>query len=111
MIASIHRDISNDNCVMGRLFVEGIFINWTIERPWLDNQNDISCVPDGVYDVIPHISPRYGEVLALVNPDLNVYYDKDDRPNDEGRYLCLVAHIGNWSKNVKGVCCTRHISW
>lgn len=34
----------------GVLFVEGHVFH-TIERPWLDNQSNISCIPAGVYDV------------------------------------------------------------
>ncbi|CCN69765.1 conserved hypothetical protein [Vibrio nigripulchritudo SFn118] len=37
----------------------------TVERPWLDNQRLISCIPDGEYDLIPHKSPRFGDCYAL----------------------------------------------
>ncbi|SHO58776.1 DUF5675 family protein [Vibrio quintilis] len=37
----------------------------TIERPWKDNQPGISCVPAGEYDLIPHQSPKFGNVYAL----------------------------------------------
>lgn len=37
----------------------------TIERPWLDNQQRVSCIPDGEYDLIPHQSPRFGQCYAI----------------------------------------------
>lgn len=44
----------------------------TVERPWKDNAPNISCVPEGVYDLIPHKSPKHGECYALQAPDLGV---------------------------------------
>lgn len=86
----------------------------TIERPWIpaDTPGGLpfeSCVPDGTYTLIPHTRPDPDptddkppqEVVALVNESLGVYYLKDDRPNDVGRYLVLI-HIANWSFNVVG---------
>lgn len=33
----------------------------TIELPDLNNQRRISCIPEGFYDVDPHVSPRFGK--------------------------------------------------
>lgn len=44
----------------------------TVERPWLDNQPGFSCVPEGVYDLLPHESPKFGSCYALSAPDLGV---------------------------------------
>ncbi len=40
---------------------------FTIERPWLNNQHGISCIPNGVYDVEKYISPTKGDVWLLQN--------------------------------------------
>lgn len=31
---------------------------YTIERPWLDNQNFVSCIPTGIYECRYTLSPR-----------------------------------------------------
>ncbi len=38
---------------------EGKTLCCTIERPWLNNQHDISCIPAGEYACIPHDSPTH----------------------------------------------------
>ena len=33
----------------------------TLELKWLDNERRVSCIPEGDYDVIPHVSPKFGK--------------------------------------------------
>ena len=77
----------------------------TIERPWIDNgfggQPFESCVPEGDYFLTPHRRPTGDDVVALINPQLGVFYKKYDRPEAKGRYLILL-HAGNWAKDVVG---------
>lgn len=40
---------------------------FTIERPWLDNQHGISCIPVGTYDVEKYLSPTKGDVWQVMN--------------------------------------------
>lgn len=46
---------------------EKVFECKTLELPWLDNQRQVSCIPEGVYDVVPRTSPKYGEHLHVTN--------------------------------------------
>lgn len=32
---------------------------WTLERPWLNNEVDVSCIPEGVYEVAPDLEGRF----------------------------------------------------
>ena len=78
----------------------------TIERPWIPGDTPggkpfESCVPDGRYQLLPFTRPNGDNVLALVNETLGVYLHEGDRPNNVGRYLCLI-HSGNWVSNVVG---------
>lgn len=68
-----------------------------------------SCIPQGEYDLIPFDSPKYGECYIMVNPDLNVYAFEDSpgRPED-GRFLCLFCHRGNFSRNFVGCVGASH---
>lgn len=74
----------------------------TIERPWRDNKNDVSCIPEGVYDVVCFERPDGDRVYALVNPELGVYLHAKDIPAGErGRFLILI-HVGNWVGDIIG---------
>ena len=88
------------------------FMTWpgvtlcTIEQEWREvdrpgGESNNSCVPSGTYKLRPHTRPDGKEVVALVNPDLGVYYLEEDLPPEGGRYLIL-CHIANWSHNVVG---------
>lgn len=75
----------------------------TLEQPYIDNLPFRSCVPIGEYVLLPYDSIKYGSCFIMVNPDLNVYQfeDSPSRP-DNGRYLCLFVHRGNYVKNFQG---------
>ncbi len=89
------------------------FMTWpgttlcTIEQEWREDperpggESNNSCVPSGVYKLIPHTRPGGKKVVALVNEDLGVYYLAEDRPTEGGRFLIL-CHIANWSHDVVG---------
>jgi len=63
----IFRTQGDDRYTIGDLYVrcnkEIIFQCKTIERGWLDNQQNISCIPDGVYDLQLEYSPRFRKKL------------------------------------------------
>ena len=39
---------------------EEIFSCVTLELPWLDNQRNVSCIPEGIYTTSRHQSPNFG---------------------------------------------------
>lgn len=57
----------------------------TLELPDLDNQRNISCIPEGFYDVVPRTSPKYSNHLHITNV--------------EGRSLVLI-HWGNYAGSI-----------
>ena len=102
----LERKASGPSETEGFLTLDGKGILATIERPWIDAQTPggkpfQSCVPAGVYDLIPHTRPDGKDVVALVNPALGVHYLEDDVPPEGGRYLILI-HVGNWATDVVG---------
>lgn len=50
----------------GRLLIEGERFCYTLERPWLGNQHNISCIPEGTYDVAMLWSQHFGRPLPHV---------------------------------------------
>lgn len=49
----------------GALFNSGKFLCHTVELPWNDNKRNISCIPEGVYEVEPRFSKRFKHHLIL----------------------------------------------
>lgn len=92
--------------VQGKLYADNGKEFRTIERPWIAGPHlggtpFESCIPDGRYDLRPHTRPDGKQVVALTNPDLGVWYQKEDRPDVWGRFLVLI-HAGNFSHDVVG---------
>lgn len=78
---------SPESCAIGRLYVEGKFVCYTLERPWLWNQQEISCIPTGVY---------WGDLKFENQNGWKIRIDKV-----KGRRGILM-HAGNWEINTKG---------
>uniref|UniRef100_UPI00404B1762 DUF5675 family protein n=1 Tax=Gelidibacter sp. TaxID=2018083 RepID=UPI00404B1762 len=49
----------------GTLFCSHSFLCHTIELPWKDNKRSISCIPEGVYEIVPRFSPKHNHHLLL----------------------------------------------
>jgi len=60
---------------------------WTVERPWLDNQARISCIPEGTYGLVPSRFYRGG-------------YDAPEIRPVAGRSRILI-HVGNTMDDVE----------
>ena len=88
----------------GRLWLDEETCLYTLERPWRPGSPGgmpfISCVPDGAYELLPHVRPDGTEVWALRNPDNGVFYERGERTG-AGRYLILI-HAANWVEQIQG---------
>ena len=49
----------------GELILNGERVCYTIELPWKNNQSQVSCIPEGVYELKKRYSPRFKEHLIL----------------------------------------------
>jgi hypothetical protein len=58
------------------------FVCKTLELPFKDNERNVSCIPEGFYDVVPRQSPKYGNHLHVTEV--------------KGRSLILFHH-GNYA--------------
>lgn len=76
----------NPDCTIGRLHL-GKFQCFTLELPWLNNRQDISCIPEGAYPYKTYESPRHGTVLLILDV--------------EGRTM-IEIHSGNYTKQILG---------
>ena len=51
----------------GSLFVSNCFLCHSIELPWRENQRNISCIPEGTYELVPRFSKKFNNHLLLKN--------------------------------------------
>lgn len=77
-------------------FVYGNFRAFTVERPWVNNTEKVSCIPEGEYQLIPHNSPKFGNTFALSGDTVSEYPD----PN-KARALVLI-HPANDMNDLEG---------
>ncbi|MFL5789493.1 MAG: DUF5675 family protein [Flavisolibacter sp.] len=49
----------------GSIYINGKLQCYSIELPWLDNQHEISCIPEGKYELIKRYSPKFKEHLLV----------------------------------------------
>lgn len=49
------------------LFYNGQFLGFTIELPWIHNQRNVSCIPEGEYALKARYSVKFGHHLHIVN--------------------------------------------
>ena len=76
----------SDNAILSRIWSPDVpeLDLWAIERQWNHNRSDISCVPAGVYGLVPWTSGSFGEVYTLVGGSVTPI--KADSPKHAGRW-------------------------
>ena len=74
-----------------------------IEREWLNNAPNVSCVPTGTYKLVPHSSQKrhIGETWALVNEPLGIYHYPDE-DNPMIKRWGILIHIANRPEQLEG---------
>ncbi len=76
---------------------------YTVERVWLDNQPNVSCIPEGEYDCVPYYFSRGGyaavEVTNVPNRS-DILMHIANRPEDVEGCIGIGAKLGclgnNW---------------
>ena len=87
----IIRDTFTEKSTIGELFINGERFCDTLENPWLDNQRNISCIPEGEYPVRLRLARESAtrEYLHLLVQDV---------PNRD----YILFHRGNFPKDTSG---------
>ena len=85
------RDTFSDKSTIGELYLNGERMCDTLENPWLDNQQTISCIPAGIYDVRLRLARESAsrDYLHLLVKDV---------PNRK----YILFHRGNFPKDTSG---------
>ncbi len=73
----------------------------TVERPWLNNQKSISCIPVGEYQCVPRRYNRGGydavEVVDVPNRSYILFHKGNFVRNSRGCILVNSSHGGNYT--------------
>jgi hypothetical protein len=90
--AELIRDVMDDRVSLGKLFLYDeagrvVQRHETLENPWLDNAQTVSCIPAGEYVCRRVISPRYGETFEITLVPGRTH---------------ILFHWGNYPSNTEG---------
>lgn len=81
------RELDNGHCTQGKMILPGGAWFYSLERPWLDNRNGVSCIPTGIYHGVWRQRPNKTWTYWL--------HDVPDR-------TFILIHTGNVVKHVEG---------
>lgn len=84
--ATITRDKKFTDCILGTMVAKGKTF-YTLERPWLENVSDISCIPVGAYTCTFKNHDKLGDVYSI-----------NDVPGRSG----ILIHVGNFVNDSHG---------
>lgn len=63
----LNRLTDNGTQTTGQLWYKDKLMACTLELPWKDNKNKISCIPKGTYKVVRRNSAKYGDHFHLLD--------------------------------------------
>lgn len=84
----------------GDLYVDGRFVCHTVERPWLNNQPNISCIPEGTYQLDAYKSPRFGDCFIVYGGEEHQQIKKFK--NSNGNRWGILIHPANTPSQLAG---------
>jgi hypothetical protein len=101
-ILTLKRIAMKDIGVFGVLIdTDGIPFALTLERPWLDNKPNESCIPRGTYTCVRVVSPKFGDTFKVsgVKGRTHILFHKGNIPSDS--HGCIL--IGEQFEPIGGV--------
>lgn len=102
----LNRFQASERGTNGEITVDGKHLCYTIERPWLDNQRRISCIPTGRYQLKPRFSQKFKQHLILLNVpgrDLILIHPANDAMKELNGCIAPVTNLVGIGKGVKSV--------
>lgn len=95
----LERQAFTDKSIIGSFYYDGDFICYSLERPWVNNEPFISCVPEGEYELKYHRYKGRLDTYALVGETVSHF------PSDKQRNLILI-HPANKVNELQGCIAT-----
>jgi hypothetical protein len=87
----------------GTLFCSDTFLCHTIELPWINNKRNISCIPEGQYEIEPRFSKRFQHHLILKNVkgrSFILFHPANDAKIDLQGCIAPVSYLSGIGKGV-----------
>ncbi|PQJ78959.1 DUF5675 family protein [Polaribacter porphyrae] len=87
----------------GTLFISNRFLCHTIELPWRNNTRNISCIPEGQYEIVPRFSKKFKHHLILKNVDdrsLILFHPANDAKRDLEGCIAPVSYLSGIGKGI-----------
>jgi hypothetical protein len=81
---------------IGSIYLDGDFICYSLELPYIDNQPFISCIPPDDYDLVPHNSDRHPNHFALIGGTVSHF------PEPGKERSTILIHKGNFPHEING---------
>jgi len=83
--------------ILGVLLIDDMFYCYTLELPYLDNQKNISCIPNGLYLIKNYKSKKHGRCLAVpsVYNRSGILMHKGNRPADTQGCILVGKGLAN----------------
>lgn len=109
MVLTLHRTYFSEG-TQGIIEWNGTIVCYAIELPWLENQRQISCVPEGEYFLRKRFSRKYGWHIQLpnvTNRDLILFHPANDAQKELKGCIAPVTFItgigkGSMSRKAMG---------
>jgi len=87
---------STNLCTIGKLGYDNELICCTIERPWLDNKVNVSCIPAGQYKIRLVNSPKFGRTFKVcdVKGRTHILFHKANKASELHGCIAPVTSYG-----------------
>jgi len=88
----------------GTLFCSGSFLCHTIELPWNENKRNISCIPEGTYEIETRYSKRFQNhllVKSVRNRRLILFHPANDALKELEGCIAPVTYLSGIGKGTQ----------
>jgi len=96
----------------GTLFYSDKFLCHTIELPWKNNKRNISCIPEGQYEIEPRFSKRFKHHLilkAVKDRSYILFHPANDALKDLEGCIAPVTYLGGIGKGIYSKSATQKL--
>jgi len=88
----------------GELHLDGQFICYTIELPWLNNEKGVSCIPEGEYLIRKRYSPKHHwhlEIVGVPNRKTILFHPANDALTELRGCIAPVLQLSGTGKGLQ----------
>jgi len=102
MIITLERFLSNSFATHGVLIKDDMPFAVTLERPWLLNKVNTSCIPAGEYICKRIVSPKFGRTYEItgVEDRSHILFHSGNWVDDSSGCIIVAKEFGELSKGI-----------